>query len=240
MNGDASEKQGMSAFAKIIGIFSSPTETFKQIDERPTWLLPFIIMVVVILASQFLLLDISLTDRLAIAEARDLPAEQMQAARAQMEGPMKYIGFAFMPIGLIIVWVVIAAVFLFAGNVVMGGKTQFKKLLAVVAWTSLIGIVQVPLYSFLVYSKGTTHGVTTSLAALLPLHAIGEKPALLYQILSKFDIFPIWQLILWILGVSVVYKFTVKKSATMIVSIWVIYIIFSIALGQIFGGMFGA
>lgn len=240
MNGETAGTQKMGAFAKIIGVFTSPTETFKQIDEQPTWVLPFIIMVVIILASQFLLLDISLADRMAIIQARDIPAEQMQAAQASMEGPMKYIGFVFMPIGLIIMWVIMAAVFLFTGNVVMGGKTSFKKMLAVVSWSSLIGIVQVPLYSFLVYSKGTTHGVTTSLAALLPLHAIGEKPTLLYQLLSKFDVFTIWQLILWILGVSVMYNFTVKKSSTMIISIWVIYIIFSIALGQLFSGMFGA
>ena len=105
-------------------------------------------------------------------------------------------------------------------------------------WSGLIGIVQMALTTFLILSKGTSHGVTTSLAFLLPAQAVGAKATILHSILSKFDIFTVWQLILWILGVAVVYKFTVKKSATMIISIWAAYVIIAVVLGQLMGGLF--
>jgi len=237
MNGEAVEQNDLNVIQKIIGIFSSPTETFKSIDKKPTWIIPFILLILVVLVTQFLSIDITMADQKAAMASRDLTDAQLNAATARMDGPMKYVGLIGAPIAVLIVWVIIAGVFLFAGNVIMGGKTKFKSLMAVVSWSSLIGLVQLPLTTFLIMSKGTRFGVTTSLAALLPAQEIGAKTPLLHVVLKQFDIFIIWQLVLWILGISVVYKFTLQKSATMVITIWAIYAVVSIGLGQLVAGM---
>ena len=33
----------MSAMQKVIGIFTAPRQTFEAIDQKPTWVLPFLI-----------------------------------------------------------------------------------------------------------------------------------------------------------------------------------------------------
>jgi len=239
MNSEIQKESKMNVFEKIIGIFASPKETFTEINKKPTWLVPFIIIILVTLISQYLVMDITFQDQIEVMKARGMSQEQIGQAQERMEGPMKYIGFIAAPVGILIIWLILAGILLFTGNTIMGGKAKFKNVLAVVSWSGIIGIVQSALYTYLVISNGSRFGVTTSLAILLPAPQVGESQTLLYRILSRFDIFTIWSLILWIIGLSVVYNFSTKKSTTMVLSLWVIYIIFVVAVGSLLGGMFG-
>ncbi len=225
----------MSTMQKIIGIYSAPRQTFEAIDQNPTWFLPFIIGVVFFLIFQFLTVDLQMDYRMEMMEARgDIPQEQMDMAKAQMEGPVKYIGFVAGPIVWLIMIVIIAALFYVAGNLMIGGDTSFKKVFAVVAWTGLIGVVSFIIMTLLILSKGTMHGVALDLSILLDTPAIGEEKSTLYRILSKFDVFVIWQMVLYIIGMSVTYKATVKKAAVPILSLWALWIIVSVAFGGFF------
>jgi len=184
---------------------------------------------------QFLTVDIQMADRLAMMEARgDIPAERMEMARSQMEGPIKYIGFIAGPIVWLIMLVIMAALFYVAGNLMIGGDSSFKKVFAIVAWSGLIGVISLILMTILVLSKGTTHGVALDLTVFVDTPPIGEEKGTLYRILSKFDVFTIWQIALWIIGLSVTYKATVKKAAVPILSLWVLWIIVSVAFGGFF------
>jgi len=155
-------------------------------------------------------------------------------AESQMQGPLKYIGFIIGPVFWLIMLVIIAALFYMAGNLMIGGDTSFKKVFAVVAWTGLIGVVSFIIMTLLILSKGTMHGVALDLSILLDTPAIGEEKSVLYRLLSKFDIFVIWEMILYIIGLSVTYKSTVQKAAVPILGLWAIWIIISVAFGGVF------
>jgi len=240
MSTENSPTKEMGALGRIVNIFSSPRETFQSIDHKPTWVVPFILFVIVTLLLSFLVMDIGIKDRLAMLEARDLPAQQFEAAKSRMEGSLKYVGLVFIPVGALAVWAIVAGLLLFSGNTIMGGEAKFKKVFSVVAWSSLVGLLGGIVKTLLILSKGTTHGVVSSLAILLPTPPLGQSAPVLYRLLSKFDLFTIWELILWIIGLAIVYRFTTKKSATLVLSLWVLWIVVSIALSGIFGGMFGA
>ena len=238
MNADAKATKQMGVLGRIVGVFTSPRETFESVNQKPAWLVPFLIVVVVMIIMQFLAMDIGIKDRLAMMEARDMPAEQYEAARAQMEGPMKYIGIAIMPVAMIVIWGIIAGILLFGGNTIMGGEAKFKNVFSVVAWSSLVGALGAVIKTLLILSKGTSQGVSTSLAVLLPTPEWGQS-SVLHRLLSKFDLFTIWELILWIVGLAVVYRFTTKKLATLVLSLWALWIVISVALGGVLGGVFG-
>jgi len=233
------ETSEMSALGRLTGIFTSPRQVFQSIDRKPTWLVPFLVTCVIAIALQFLLMDIGMKDQLARMGRQDIPAEQMEQIEARMQGPMKYLGIPFIPIGTLVVWAVVGGLLLLGSNSILGGNTTFKKMFSLVAWTSLIGIVGGILKSVLIYMKGTTRGVTTSLATLLPTPEVGETPGILYRLLSKLDIFTIWQLILWIIGLSVINKFDNKKSASLVIGLWIIWIVLSVALGGLFSRFTG-
>lgn len=235
MSEETTAAGGMSTMQKIIGIYSAPRRTFEAIDQNPTWFLPFIIGVVFFLIFQFLTVDLQMDYRMEMMEARgDIPQEQMDVAKAQMQGPFKYIGFVAGPIVWLIMILIIAALFYVAGNLMIGGDTSFKKVFAIVAWTGLIGVISFIIMTLLILSKGTMHGVALDLSILLDTPAIGEDKSTLYRILSKFDVFVIWEIVLYIIGMSVTYKATVKKAAVPILSLWALWIIVSVAFGGFF------
>ena len=240
MNTEGTSVKEMGPIGRIVGIFSSPRETFESIDRKPTWLVPFLVILIVTLLLQLLVMDIAIKDRLAALEARDVSAERFEAEQNQMEGPLRYIGLIVTPIGMLVVWAIIAGILLFIGNTLMGGETKFKKVFSVVAWTSLIGLVGQIIGTFLILSKGTTRGVGTNLAILiLPTPELGQSSSFLYRVLSKFDVFTIWALALYIIGLAVIYRFTTKKSATLVIGVWAVYVVIAIVLGGITGGLLG-
>ena len=225
----------MSTMQKIIGIYTAPRRAFEAIDQNPTWLVPFIIGVVFFLIFQFLTVDMQMDYRIEMMEARgNIPQEQMDIAKTQMQGPIKYIGFVAGPIVWLIMIVIMAALFYVAGNLMIGGDTSFKKVFAIVAWTGLIGVISFIIMTLLILSKGTLHGVALDLSILLDTPAIGEEKSILYRLLSKFDVVVIWELVLYIIGMSVTYKTTVQKAAVPILSLWMVWIIISVAFGGFF------
>lgn len=235
MNEEATTSGGMSTFQKIIGIYTAPRQTFEAIDQQPTWFIPFLIGVIFFLIFQMLTIDIQMADRFTMMEAQgNLTAEQMDAARSQMSGPLKYVGLIVGPIMWLIMIVIMAGIFYLAGNLTIGGDSSFKKVFAIVAWSGLIGVISLTIMTLLILSKGTMNGVGLDLSVLLDTPAIGEEKSTLYRIFSKFDVFVIWQVILWIIGLSVTYKAAVKKAAVPILSLWALWIIVSVAFGGFF------
>lgn len=218
----------------LINIFSAPTKAFESLNEKPTWLLPLIIMIVVIVGFQYLTLDITFEYQMAMMEARDLPEASINAARQQMSGGFRYIGMVAAAIFIPIAWVVIAAILLGVSKITISDGVNFKKALSIIAWSSLIGVVSTVLTLILVMSKGTMHGVVLDLAAVLDTPAMGESKSLLYRIFSKIDPFTIWQLILWTIGLKVMGKVDMTKAATPVAIIWIVWVILSVSLGGFF------
>jgi len=234
MSEETTTTNEMSTMQKIIGIFTAPRRTFEAIDQNPTWFVPFIIVVVFFLIFQMLTIDIQMDYRVEIMETQDMPQERMEMAKSQMQGPFKYVGVAVGPIGMLVVFLIFAALFYLAGNIMIGGDSSFKKVFAIVTWTGLIGVVSITIMTLLILSKGTLHGVALDLSILLDTPAIGEEKSVLYRVLSKFDVFVIWEIVLYIIGLSVTYKSTVQKAAVPVLLLWAVWIIISVSLGGVF------
>ena len=226
-------------FGRLVGIFMSPRETFDSIARKPTWLFPFIVAAILTIVMSMAVMDIIVKERIADMEARGIPAEQMERAQSMMQGSMKYVSVVLTPVGFLIVWSILSGLLLLGCNTIMGGETKFKNIFSVVAWTSMVTTLGGIIHSFLVLSKGTTLGVSTNLSLFLPMPGIGQDSSILYRFLSKFDLFVVWQLILWIIGLAVVSRLTVKKSAAFVLSLWALYIVITVALGSVLGPRFG-
>jgi len=238
MNTETKSENEMTFLGKILGIFTSPTETFQSIDRKPTWFLAFVVIITCLIITQFLILDIRVEDQLAMMEAQDAPAERLEMARSQSSGGLKYIQLGVMPIAVLLANLVIAGIYILLGNAVMGGDTRFKKVLSVVVWTGFIGIIQSALHTYLTLSKGTSHGVTTSLAVAVPTPPIGQSTPF-YRFLASIDIFTIWSIILLIIGFSVIFNFSRKKSSIMVVSLWIVWTALVVFVGGFFAQMSG-
>jgi len=135
-----------------------------------------------------------------------------------------------------VVWAVLAGILLLAANMMIGQVegVNFKKIFSVVAWSSLVSVLAIVLATYITLSKGTAYGVGTDLSPLIGAPPIGEPKSILYRLVSKLDIMTFWQLILWTFGLSVMYKVTAKKAAVPVVTLWIIWVVVSVALGGVF------
>jgi len=73
--------------------------------------------------------------------------------------------------------------------------------------------------------------VSFSLAALMSDEA---RKTFLYQLLSKVDIFWIWWLAVYSIGLAVIYKMKTQKMATTVGTVYLIYAVVAAALSGLF------
>ena len=119
---------------------------------------------------------------------------------------------------------------MFVGNVILGGKTSFKKVLSVTAWSwlifSLAGLVMLPL----VLSQETMQ-ISFSLATFMSEES---KNTFLYLFLQKIEVFTIWWIAVYSIGLGVIYKTKTQKMATAVGVVYFIYAVVASALGGMF------
>jgi len=217
------------------GLYFSPTETFESIDRKPDWVMPLLLLSLISALAFILLLPVIRESQIqTLIDQRGMTYEE---AKASLEKAAVYLKFVTPVITFISVWVVafaISGIFFVVNNYLLGGECSYKKVLSVYSWSAFaVGVIGAIVRIPLVLAKGSIY-VQTSLAAFLSEDQRGE---FIYRLLSKFDLFTIWLVVLLIIGFSVTFRFSRGKSAASVLSLWGIYIVLSVLLGGLFGGM---
>jgi hypothetical protein len=137
----------MNILQKAWGVFFEPGKTFAALDRTPTWLFPVIVLIVIVVVSSVLVAPFRMQEAVdKINQNPRLSAQQKEEIIDRMEEQqtkpvMKLITYAIGPVVVIFVIVLVVAGFLyFGGNVLLGGETNFKKVLSVYCWSSLVAI----------------------------------------------------------------------------------------------------
>lgn len=228
------EGEEFSIVQKIVGIFTAPAKTFASIDLSPSWIIPLTLILAVNLVFVYFANDIILEETLVQQEEammeRGMDAEQIDAALTQVESWTPISVWVLSIIGPPIILAIVSGVFLFVGNVILGGKTSFKKVLSVTAWSwlifSLAGLVMLPL----VLSQETMQ-ISFSLATFMSEES---KNTFLYLFLQKIEVFTIWWIAVYSIGLGVIYKTKTQKMATAVGVVYFIYAVVASALGGMF------
>ena len=222
-NGEAGERsprgQSMSALAKVVGVFLGPQKTFDAVDERPDWAVPMAIIVAVSLVLSYLMMP-AIMNSPQLQEQIESAAERGNMTYEDAEEMIGKTIRVFVPvqaaIGPPIAILIVAGLLMFVGNVVMGGKAPFKKVYSMNTYSGLIGVLGQVVKAPIVMAKESLD-VQFSLALVMPSSA---QDSTLFKLLDVFDFFLIWQSVILVTGIMVIYKFTQKKAATMIVGLW--------------------
>ena len=217
-----------------MGIFTSPAKTFASIDLSPTWIVPLALVLAVNLVFVYfannIILDETLVQQEEAMVERGMDPEKIDQAIAQVEKWTPISIWVFTIIGPPIMLAIVSGVFLFVGNVILGGKTSFKKVLSVTAWSwlifSLAGLVMLPL----VLSQETMQ-ISFSLATFM---SDESKNTFLYRFLQKIEIFTIWWIAVYSIGLGVIYKMKTQKITRAVGIVYFIYAVVASALGGMF------
>jgi hypothetical protein len=216
---------------KIRNLYFSPIETFKEISEKPDWLVPVVITLIIVLGFTMLTLPrVIIPEReKKIMSMEELPEAYRERALESLKGIRIYL---MTPLSIIVFTFIV--IFLKSGIfyllfTILGNRTVFKKILSVVSYSFLVGIPETILKSCLVLIKGNTE-IYTSLIIFAPGFDF-KSP--LFKVLNRIDIFTIWNLILISLGFSVIYNISRKKSYMVVFASWVVWLIIVFAAGYI-------
>jgi hypothetical protein len=218
----------MGLFARLTGIFTSPTAVFQELKGRPTWLVPLLIVSVAIAVMNASVSWSPVGER-AIREeiqkkAPNVPPEALdrQLTITRNFGPVGAL------VGFPIFTMLIAGLLYLIFSVGMGGEGTFKQTLSAYAHTSVIGVAGGLVGTVLIFLKGNLRS-STALSAFLPFL---EESSFLYKVFQGFDVFLLWQLGVLSVGMGVIQQTGTRKAAIAIFSVFVTIVLILAGIRQ--------
>lgn len=222
-----------NSFQRIIGVLFSPDATFASIARRPDWVVPLVLILVLALANGILVasrIDFGAPAREAMAQNKNMTQEQMDRAEKMSVGMGKVAKFIG-PVITIIVFLIIAGVLLLAVRL-MGGEGDFRQAFSVTVYAWIPNVIQSIVFTIVILAKGATAInpqtfptlVRSNLAFLVDM----KTQPMAFALLSAFDIFTIWGVVLLIIGFAYVGRISKTKSAIIVLSLWFITILFKL------------
>lgn len=198
---------------------------FEDLRERPRWLVPFLILIVVAAVGSVLPRILLHTDVWLDAIRQNLPSgvqmgeEQMTAVMTTMRSPVTV---ALSALGGILIaggGAILATLFFWALFSILGGKISFTRSFAVVSYSSLINVLGMILLSALAISFQRVD-ITTPFAFYFL--SFLEQGTFLYRFAAQVDFFTVWRLIIMGLGFSVVANVPKVKSYLSVIIPWIL------------------
>ncbi|HYV51203.1 MAG TPA: Yip1 family protein [Dongiaceae bacterium] len=214
---------------RIIGIYTAPRAVFEYLRDSPRVLGALVVVCVVALAATVPITNIIIQEQTAKMQAKpNMTPEALSRATQVMKITVPITGV----IGNIVIVLVLAAIYLFMANIILGGSTNYKRMMAGVAHVSLIGVLSSIVRVPLILAKQNSQ-VTLSPAVFLPAE---QSKTFLYHLLSQCDVFAIWMLGLSALAISVLAGVPTKKATTAVVILWIVLMPIFALLQTKFGG----
>lgn len=206
----------MSPVARMIGVITSPRQTFEDIVRRPTWLLPFVLVVVVSVVTSYLLIDL-----IADAQLEQMQEQQMTEQQIEMASKMtRQFGWMFAVVTIPLFYVIAAAVLLFTGNIVLGGTSNFRTIFSVSCWAGIISVVTSAISVPIMLARGVFES-PVSLVFLAP----DDKKSFLYNFFSSIDLFALWFVVVMGIGLAAAYRWANQKGVMVTAFWWLLMVV---------------
>lgn len=201
------EAKGGLSWKGIIEVFYQPANYFVKLKDNPKILVPYLVYGLITFAAFWLIRDLMVKAILEMPEVRE---------RMQLQGEITPQMQNVMAISQAIQWTLIylicplaaAGLAYFWGSFIFGGSAGYKQLLSVMLYGELIFSSGHVLLTPLMLAKGDIY-LTLSLGVLAPEKSLAST---LFNVLSKFDLFIIWEVIVIGIGLSIIYGFPRNKG----------------------------
>lgn len=221
----------LSFIQRVINIFLNPGMAFKAVREKPRWIAPAILVLLLSLIMTWYIAPViqkeqqeKMTTQL---ESRGMDQEQIEAAIEKSQTWMKYVLYPSAVIGSLLVILAMGGIWLFVAKTLLGGQARYPHMLEVVSLSSLI-----PTIGMLIKAPIMTHRMTMnvhfSLATFLPDSA---KETFFYKLLMNTDFFNIWFIAVLCIGIAIVAGLKVKKVWPVVVAILLAWYLATAAIG---------
>jgi hypothetical protein len=228
----------MSTPETLTGIFFEPGRVFEALRSRPRFLIAGIILLLLTIG-----VTVALFQRVDMSEF--IRQEMDRSPRNAQMGPEqkemavkigKIVGGVIVPVFVVVGIAAGSAIYLL-GVMAFGGTISYKKSLAVWTYSSLppavLGTIVALLVLFLKAPDtiDPKHLLVTNPGAFMN----PESSPALTTLLSQFDVLRFYGLFLAAIGLRKVAKISSGSAWTIVIGLWLIWVILSVAKAAIFG-----
>jgi len=220
-----------------------PRRGFQEMasESRATWLTPMLLLsftaILVVVVAGYLKSQATITGEVQLPPDWEFWTPEMQnnymRAQQATQGPaFLYI----MPMvssltGLWVGWLLLAALLHF-GSTLLGGRGSMQSALNIVAWSSLPFAVRDILRVVFMLAAG--HAIISP-----GLSGFTSTPGLVSQLLTRVDIFLIWQVVLLIIGFALTDGLARGKAVTGVVVVIILVLLAQAGIGALTSGFGG-
>jgi hypothetical protein len=220
----------MGLLARLVGIITSPTDTYRSVVAHPRWLgmLALTTLFTATMVTAFMMTEVGQN---AWLDSVITPSTTPEQARV-MEGMASFAGYfaggsimVMIPLTLLVVSGILFAIF----NAALGGTATFKQLFAVVVHAGAISVLSQLFTMPLNYMRESMTS-STSLAVMLPMleeNSFGAKLA------GAIDLFLIWQVIVLAIGLGVLYR---RRAQPIAMSLLAVYFLIAVIIAAVTSG----
>ncbi len=221
---------------RLLAVFTRPAELFASLDQRPAWVLPLVVVIVVTLVHVAVTAPFTGSEYLKELESKeDIPQEHLERIRVHFE-PSRMVRRGMIgAVILMIIGLLFSAGVTHGVCLLSGGDAVFMKTLSIFSYTLLVHVPGLIIRTVLMWIKQSSH-VYTSLALLWPS---GDMSSPLFRFLSAIDGFTVWRLVLISGGLATVFRFRRTKASGIVFGLWAVAVLLWIVLGTFTGPMFG-
>jgi len=207
---------------RFVALFTSPKALFEHLEERPTWIVPLLVTLLLVATYIVVLWNpVILPNMLVRFEEKDTP--QNVVDMMTKNGLM----FSLLP-GIIFgaaITFLTALIVQGIGGFLLGGKLSYRQALSIVCHTGLIAL---PAFAVMIPLALVAKTAQVSVGPGMLFNAEeaeGFFARFIAQFMASIDVFKIWQVALTALGVSVIGR--VARSKAM-VAMFVAYFVASL------------
>ncbi|MEK6303931.1 MAG: YIP1 family protein [Acidobacteriota bacterium] len=257
------EPARLGPLQRLVGVLFSPGETFEDVNRRPTWLAPLLIVTLIGFAASVFFewrakpnwesfFRTQITKSVEKSGGSMTPeqidqqvAMQTKFAKTDLTSPLS-VALSVVKILVYTLFTCLIPAGIYAlGLMLMQAQTTFKKILSVVAWstagTGLVGAL-VFVGALMVRDQESFRDIKpTEIASLVPTN-LGivlpqDMSPFLSSLIGSIDIFTIWLIVLLVIGfvaISGKRRMTNGRAATLIISLWVVWALIKAGLAGVF------
>ncbi|NDL67048.1 YIP1 family protein [Anaerotalea alkaliphila] len=212
----------MGAWRKLRGTIFSPSEAFEAIREKPTFLLPMLVVPLFPVLYFLVFWDSYQVQVIRMLETQ-FANMGMELTREMLDAQLR-VTRILTPIGALVgpvIGTLAGATYHFLAARIAKSKVTYRQLFSLIFHVQVVGVLLWVLFMVLTLLQGqvSIQEPVTSLASLLPEELYGTA---LYGAALSVEVFSIWQLCLLYMGLRIVARLSKRASLLIVLSYFVL------------------